>query len=114
MRSVDAIGLGMLEKEALKRLTDAIRACLGIDSMFIFGSVVRGDADAESDIDLLVVTQERLTRGKRHTITDIVFDVNLRYGTNFSSLVVDKHSWTEGLVSVLPLHAEILREGVAV
>ena len=50
----------------------------------------------------------------RHQITDIVFEINLKFGTNFSTLVVDRESWDSGLYSVLPLRDEIVREGVPV
>ncbi len=53
-----------------------------------------------------------LSRRIRHEITDIVFDVNLKYSTNYSTLVVDINSWNNGAYSVLPIYDEIEREGV--
>ena len=43
----------------------------------------------------------------------MVFEVNLRYNTNFSTLVVDRISWEEGPISVLPIQDEILKDSVA-
>ena len=80
----------------------------------LYGSAARQEADQESDIDLLIVTELPLPRQVRHQITDIVFEINLRFDTNISTLVVDRKSWESGLFSVLPLHDEIIREGVAV
>jgi len=54
----------------------------------------------------------RLSRSKRHEITDIVFEVNLEFGTSFSTLVVDQESWDTGMLSVLPLKDEIIRDGM--
>jgi hypothetical protein len=34
--------------------------------------------------------------------------------TNFSTLVVDLDTWETGIISVLPLREEILRDGVSV
>ena len=70
--------------------------------------------DAESDMDLLIVTPSPLTRFERHEITNVVFDVNLRHDTNFSTLVVDEASWDAGIISVLPLRDEIMRDGIQV
>jgi len=39
--------------------------------------------------------------------------VNLQYDTNFSSLVVDRNAWENGVFTILPLKEEILREGFA-
>jgi len=44
----------------------------------------------------------------------MVFGINLRYGTNFSTLVVDLNLWEDGFVSVLPLREEILKDGIIV
>ena len=63
-----------------------------IVSVILYGSVARGEAYEESDIDLLSLTAEPLSRLARHDITDVVFNMNLRYGTNFSTLVFDKHA----------------------
>ena len=83
-----------------------------IESLILYGSVARGEADEESDLDLLIVTAQPFTRTARHEITDLVFEVNLLYGTNFSTLVVDRSSWEAGAFSVLPLREEILNEGI--
>jgi predicted nucleotidyltransferase len=76
--------------------------------------VARGQATEESDADLLIVTSNPLTRFEGHEITNVVFEVNLHYDTNFSTLVVDRRSWNTGIISVLPVRNEILRDGIQV
>lgn len=80
--------------------------------MILYGSIVRGESNEESDIDFLVLTRRPLTRYERHQITDIVFEINLEFETNISTLVVDHNPWTTGTIAVLPIHAEIEEEGV--
>ena len=80
--------------------------------MVLFGSVARNEFDDESDIDLLVLTDRPLARFERHQITDIVFEINLQYRTNFSTLVLDRGSWQAGPISVLPLRDEIAKDGI--
>ena len=53
-----------------------------------------------------------ISRFKRPEITDIVFDVNLLFASNFSTLVVDQESWGAGIVSILPLGAEMIRDEI--
>jgi hypothetical protein len=60
-----------------------------------------------------LVTNRSLERAKRHEITDLVFRVNLEYDTNFSTVVVEKASWENGKFTVLPIHDEIINEGIA-
>lgn len=114
MKTLDQIALTQSQQDGLAELRRRLSGTLGIESIVLFGSVARGDADQESDLDLLIITARPLSRDVRHEITDIVFEINLRFGTNFSTLVVDRESWDSGLFSVLPLHDEIVKEGVSV
>ena len=113
MKTLDQIPLTLNQKAALAELRRRLSDTFDIEAIRLFGSVARGEADGESDLDLLLITKYRLKRIVRHQITDIVFEVNLYYDTNFSTLVVDHDSWETGIFSVLPLRDEILKEGVA-
>ncbi len=113
MKALDQVQLTPTQGEALAELRRKLAGSYGIREMKLYGSVARGEAGAESDLDLLLITDYPLERTVRHQITDIVTDINLRYDTNISTLVVDSASWEDGLFSVLPIRDEILREGVA-
>lgn len=89
-----------------------LRNIFEIDALIVYGSVARGEADVESDLDLLVVTEALLERIVRHEITNMVCEINLEYGTNISTLVVDRDTWESGPISVLPIHEAILSEGI--
>ncbi len=112
MRSIDDTMLTNIQAKALSEIKDRVKEKFKIDNMILYGSIVRGDLDEESDIDLLIITDEVLSRRIRHEITDIVFEVNLKYETNYSTFVVDRNSWRNGPYSILPIHDEIEREGV--
>ena len=97
---------------ALAELKERLTAHYPIVRLILFGSVVRGEMDEESDVDVLVLTA-RLLSGKEHdAVSDEVFAVNLHYDTNISALVVDLPNWEEGPLSVMPLRQEVDREGV--
>jgi predicted nucleotidyltransferase len=101
------------QHQALNELRGILSDEFAVQALVLYGSVARGEADEESDLDLLVVTDQPLTRVARHQkITDMVFEINLRYSTNISTLVVDRNSWEVGVVSVLPLKDEILKDGI--
>ncbi|MFH1943895.1 MAG: nucleotidyltransferase domain-containing protein [bacterium] len=114
VKTFDQLKLTPNQQDALAEIRRRLLGFLGIQSIHLFGSVTRDEADEDSDIDLLIITEQPLKRPVRHQITEIVFDINLQYDTNFSTLVVDRASWKDGLFSVLPIHDEILREGVAI
>jgi len=100
--------------KAMNEIKRRVMERFPVVDFLLYGSAARGEADAESDLDLLIVTAHPLTRFRRHEITDIVFEVNLQFDTNFSSLVVDRESWETGVISVLPLKDEILRDGIRI
>lgn len=114
MQQLDHSILTDEQAQALREIKKELEHQFELDSLVLFGSIVRGEADKESDIDLLVLTSNKLDRTSRHEITDIVFEINLKYATNFSTLVVDSQTWDTGLISVLPICDEVNSEGIAV
>lgn len=45
-------------------------------------------------------------------MSDVIFEINLKYGTNLSIVVVDQTSWEHGLLSLTPLYQAVQNEGV--
>jgi predicted nucleotidyltransferase len=111
---IDKSLLGSSQFSALDEIKKKVSHRFDTKTFILYGSAARGQMDAESDLDLLIVTPFPLSRFQRHEITDIVFDVNLRHDTNFSTTVVDESSWETGIVSVLPLRDEIMKDGIRV
>ena len=99
-------------RRAVSEIRDLLNHTYPDVELIVYGSSVRGTADDESDIDLLVVTPEKLERSQRAAITDLVFDANLKHDTNVSALIVDRLSWEKGPISAMPIRAEIAREGI--
>ncbi len=114
MRSLSDIHLEPTQRQALQELRAELTAKFPVEQIILFGSVARGQADEESDLDLLLITPRPISRDTRDEITEAVFYINLRHDTNFSTLVVDRLSWDSGMLSVMPIHEEIIREGVLV
>jgi uncharacterized protein len=112
MKQLAHIHLTPSQAQGLTELLHSLYDQFHVVSVILYGSVARGEADKESDIDLLILTAEPLSRPARHDITDVVFDVNLRYETNFSTLVLDQHAWETGAVAVLPVKEAILQDGI--
>jgi predicted nucleotidyltransferase len=99
-------------RDTLRAARERISAEFAIDRIVLSGSVVRGEADEESDVDLLVVLKEPPEHEIRNRISKIVLEVNLKYDTNLSSLVMEQQAWDEGLLSMLPIYKEIEEEGI--
>ncbi len=112
MKVLTDLRLASAIRNALEAARDRLTAEFPVDRIMLFGSVVRREADEESDVDLLIVLTERPTQDIRDRITSLILDINLQHDTNLSELIVDRETWDHGLPSVLPIHQEIEEEGV--
>lgn len=112
MKLLSELQLPVPIRDALQAVRDRITPEFCVDRLVLFGSVVRGESDAGSDVDLLIVLIERPTYEMRDRITSLILDINLEYGTNLSELIVDRQTWDHGLPSALPVHQEIEEEGI--
>ena len=91
-----------------------------IERLILFGSYARGQAHAESDVDVLVVVnwpQERLPDGfyptyyndpRWQTIVDIATEMMLKYSVVISPTVVSK----KRLPETFPLIRQVAKEGI--
>ena len=105
--------LKVQEQEALKRFRETLNEQFGqeIVSVHLFGSKARGDASAESDIDIMVVTQQDDWRLKER-IGKVATGILLDYGVYLSIKVIGK-SFHHKLASFgSSFIRNVLREGI--
>jgi predicted nucleotidyltransferase len=99
-------------RAALEAARAELNARFDIDRIVLFGSVARGEADEESDVDLLVVLKDRPDHQLENRISSMILDINLEHDTNLSALVVDRDAWDRGMISAMPIHDEVEGDGV--
>ena len=82
-----------------------------IQSIVIYGSVARGEATKDSDIDLLVLSNDKKMREK---VSDIAYEIDFEY--NFETFITPIHLTTDEFEHRIkvgsPFISSILREGV--
>ncbi len=81
-------------------------------AVWLFGSKARGDADSESDIDLLVIVRDLNYWQYWHEITDLTTQLLLETGVNISALVCPKSRYQWWATHHAPIYNNIQREGV--
>ena len=114
MRTLDDLPLRRKEKEAIKEATGFLKERFPVRDVILFGSKARGDSEEDSDIDLLLLTDQPLHWRERHAIVDALFEVEMRHNDLISIVVNTVCDWQEGICTVLPIHEEINREGVTI
>jgi len=113
-RTLDGVRLGAAERQAILELKRELRSRFPqVKKLILFGSVARGNAGPESDVDLLLLTDRTLPTSVKHEIYDLVFNINLRYGASLSVVCVGEDQWQKGPLFV-PIRPDVEREGVAV
>lgn len=111
-KDLTALRLDTRLRAALEAVRNQLTAQFAIDRIVVFGSVVWGKPDEESDVDLLVVLKSSVDLETEDRISQIIFGINLEYDTNLSELIVDRQTWDYGLASAMPIHDEIEKRGV--
>ena len=76
------ISLPTKHYEALQALKEALSEfCDRYEQVRVFGSCVKGQATATSDVDILIITKEQLTdRVKREILCEYISEVTERFG----------------------------------
>lgn len=99
------------ENEILKKLIKEIKKVVPEAEIILFGSKARGDDNAESDIDLLILIGSN-DREKKEKINDVCFQFELEYDILTSPLVHTKEEWHSFPYNVSEIKYFIERDGV--
>lgn len=101
------------EQEALARITEVLRGRFPgrISAILAFGSRVRGDHDAWSDFDVLVVVQDK-TPSLENEIIGTFVDEELKLGLSFTPVVKDAAAFEMEKNHHTPFYENLTREGV--
>lgn len=82
--------------------------------LILYGSRARGDAQPDSDWDLLLLTdQPKLSRSSEKSLRMPVFLMELQVGEAFSLQLFTKHDW-ENKFYITPYYQNIKREGILI
>ncbi len=106
--------LNTSEKEGLNTFVENVKQLLGSSllEIRIFGSKVRGDFDAESDIDILLIINSDDWH-IREEISKITADVNLEYRCNISSIIYTRQEHEKNKYFRTLFVQEVEKEGVS-
>ncbi len=98
--------LAEIKKRVLQTAPDA--------KVILYGSYARGDANEESDIDLLIlVERDVLSYQDKVSITRPLYSLEVETGQIISPLVKSNHIWKDKYYYT-PLYLNIQKEGVEI
>ncbi|RLE11802.1 hypothetical protein DRJ04_07350 [Candidatus Aerophobetes bacterium] len=114
MKTLEQLNLKENEKKALTELKERILKKFPDAEIILYGSKVRGDADEESDIDVLVLLREKVNTSIEEEIFNLSYNIELEYDVVFGILVHEKDFWSSELAHAMPLHWNIDKEGIPI
>lgn len=113
LKSTD-INLLAGQRAGLQEMKQRLQESFPVEDVLVFGSVARGTAGEQSDIDVLVITTAPISHKEKRAMSGITFEIDLKYGTCISLIVVDAAAWYNGLYPYTALYNEVQRDGVTI
>lgn len=80
--------------------------------VILFGSSARGEADVDSDIDLLLLFKRQLTADERREISEHRYDLDLENGTVTQLVIETDDVWHDPIHQATLFWEEVQREGI--
>lgn len=101
------------ERRALAEYLTRLQEQFGdqVQRVILYGSKVRGDFDAESDIDVFVVVKDDDSQRAR-ALTQVSVDVDLKYNVLLGDFVVPQPRFEQMAQIQEPLYQALMSEGV--
>ncbi len=77
----------------------------------LYGSTARGTAQPDSDIDIALFVNRRLTASQEYQLSSLIVDLNLKYDKVFSVVDIDQQTYLKWR-HVAPFYQNVDREGI--
>ena len=107
------LALAGLRGELIRRLRERLCAWPDLHGGWLFGSVARGDADSDSDVDLLIVVDDLQSPDLHERLSSLQADVRSWTGNDLQLVEHSPSSWRKLVRAKNPLVEQIRLDGIA-
>jgi predicted nucleotidyltransferase len=107
------LALASLRGELIRRLRERLTAWPDLHGAWLFGSVARGDADSDSDVDLLIVAEDLQSPDLHERLSRLQADVRSWTGNYLQLVEHSPSSWQKLVRAKNPIVQQIRLDGIA-
>ena len=100
--------------ETANRLKRLLQKKVKLHQVVLFGSRARGDAEPDSDMDVLIVLDEQVSRQSRQIVSDCIWEIGFEAGIVVVPVVVSRDDWELGPDRASLLAMAVREEGVQI
>lgn len=80
--------------------------------VILYGSRARGEAEPDSDYDLLILVDGEVTLEREDIFRRRLFPIELETGAVLTIILMNRKDWSSPLYSAMPLCQNIKKEGI--
>lgn len=98
-------------------IRDCLEAVRGDDpdvQIILYGSQACGRAQADSDLDLLVLLKKQVSSAKKIRIHDLLYEIGLSQDISISAMINSIENWNKPIFKATPLYKTIQSEGIKI
>ena len=100
------------DKRLLRNLKETVQRILPSAELLLYGSVARGTASADSDYDILILTDQALSVQAEDVVRGAIYELELCHGVVISTIFYTKVQWRTPLASAMPFHKQVEKESI--
>ena len=100
------------ETALLDQIRETVRAIEPDAQVILYGSCARGDADPDSDWDVLVLVDGDATDERVRDVRYMLYDLERETDTILSTAVRSKEKWYSTYYQVIPFFHNVMRDGI--
>ena len=102
----------MKREELLQRVRQAVRKVEPEADIILYGSHARGDAQAESDWDFLILLDGVVDDARTDAVRHLLYEIEWESGEVLCSIVRSRQEWDSPWQQATPFAQSVLAQGI--